>query len=124
MSDNKKRLVFSILEFLQQSVNDGTIKADDVEGIEVAMQCIGEAFGVDAQDETQRAMYTTKPATLTSIFDVFIKTQNRMSSKQVCGDCVLLIVALLCIKISTTCRLAQHPNHKCQVCRSSLLLIG
>ncbi|KAK9766202.1 Small glutamine-rich tetratricopeptide repeat-containing protein 2 [Basidiobolus ranarum] len=82
MSDNKKRLVFSILEFLQQSVNDGTIKADDVEGIEVAMQCIGESFGVDVQDETQRAMFTTKPATLSTIFDVFIKTQNKMSSKQ------------------------------------------
>ena len=36
MSDIKKRLVFSILQFLQQSINDGTIKEEDKEGVEVA----------------------------------------------------------------------------------------
>ena len=36
MSDIKKRLVFSILQFLQQSIKDGTIKEEDTEGVEVA----------------------------------------------------------------------------------------
>jgi hypothetical protein len=35
MADEKqKHLVFSILEFLQTSLNNGTIKQDDSEGIE------------------------------------------------------------------------------------------
>jgi hypothetical protein len=33
-SENKKALVFSILEFLQKSCEDGTINKDDTEGIE------------------------------------------------------------------------------------------
>lgn len=34
VSENKKALVFSILEFLQKSCEDGTINKDDTEGIE------------------------------------------------------------------------------------------
>ncbi|RUS30077.1 hypothetical protein BC938DRAFT_479878 [Jimgerdemannia flammicorona] len=84
MADNKKHLVFSILEFLNKSVTDGTIKPDDVEGIEVAVQCIGEAFGVDPEDPEQQAAYTTKPATLLNIFDVFLKTQKKVSGQVSC----------------------------------------
>lgn len=75
-SENKKALVYSILEFLQKSCEDGTISADDSEGIEVAMQCIGEAFGVDISNEEQQKAYSTKPATLLSIFDVYLKTKK------------------------------------------------
>jgi hypothetical protein len=32
--DKQKHLVFSILEFLQTSINNGTIKQDDAEGVE------------------------------------------------------------------------------------------
>lgn len=42
----------------------------------VAMQCIGEAFGVDADDEAQKKLYSTKPANLLSIFDVYLKTKS------------------------------------------------
>ncbi|KAI8887702.1 hypothetical protein K501DRAFT_174834 [Backusella circina FSU 941] len=80
-TENKKALVFSILEFLQKSCEDGTINKDDSEGIEVAMQCIGEAFGVDASDEAQKQQYSTKPATLTSIFDVYLKTKSKTAAK-------------------------------------------
>ncbi|ORZ23963.1 hypothetical protein BCR42DRAFT_401925 [Absidia repens] len=76
-SENKKALVFSILEFLQKSCTDGTIAADDSEGIEVAMQCIGEAFGVDPSDEAQQETYSTKPANLLSIFEVYLKTKSK-----------------------------------------------
>jgi hypothetical protein len=33
-TENKKALVYSILEFLQKSCDDGTIAKDDAEGIE------------------------------------------------------------------------------------------
>ena len=35
MSD-KQRLVLSIIDFLNQSIKDGTVKQDDVESLEVA----------------------------------------------------------------------------------------
>lgn len=35
-TENKKALVYSILEFLQKSCEDGTINKDDTEGIEGA----------------------------------------------------------------------------------------
>lgn len=36
MSEKQQRLVYSIIEFLNQSIGDGTVKADDKEGLEVA----------------------------------------------------------------------------------------
>ncbi|CAG8611493.1 15803_t:CDS:10 [Funneliformis mosseae] len=77
MSDIKKRLVFSILQFLQQSIKDGTIQEEDTEGVEVAVQCIGEAFGVNIEDSEQRSAYATK-APLLSIFEVAVKAQERI----------------------------------------------
>lgn len=84
MSETQKRLVVSILEFLEASIADGTVGADDKDGIEVAIQCIGEAFGVDASDEATRQRLSVKPATLPSIFDVYMKTKERMKGSQVC----------------------------------------
>ncbi|KAI7818036.1 hypothetical protein BC939DRAFT_464109, partial [Gamsiella multidivaricata] len=82
MADEKqKHLVFSILEFLQTSLNNGTIKQDDSEGVEVAIQCIGEAFGVDLNDPAQAQTYSTKPATLMSIFEVFVNAQKKLGNK-------------------------------------------
>ncbi|KAF9015046.1 hypothetical protein BDQ17DRAFT_1320035 [Cyathus striatus] len=80
MSEKQQRLVYAILEFLNQSVTDGTVKADDQEGLEVAMQCIGEAFGVDPANKEQAETLSVKPASLQSIFDVFLKTKDRTKS--------------------------------------------
>ncbi|KAF9350912.1 hypothetical protein BGX34_000915 [Mortierella sp. NVP85] len=79
--DKQKHLVFAILEFLQTSINNGTIKQDDAEGIEVAIQCIGEAFGVDPTDPAQAQTFSTKPATLMSIFEVFVNAQKKLGNK-------------------------------------------
>lgn len=43
------------------------------------MQCIGEAFGVDPSNRTQRERLSIKPASLKSIFDVYLKTSARAS---------------------------------------------
>jgi small glutamine-rich tetratricopeptide repeat-containing protein alpha len=81
MSEKQQRLVHSIIEFLNQSIQDGTVKADDQEGLEVAIQCIGEAFGVDPSNKEQSQALSVKPATLQTIFDVFIKTRDKISSE-------------------------------------------
>lgn len=46
----------------------------------ILVQCIGEAFGVDPSDEQQRERLSIKPASLTSLFDLFLKTRERMSA--------------------------------------------
>ncbi|KAM3583612.1 Small glutamine-rich tetratricopeptide repeat-containing protein 2 [Umbelopsis sp. WA50703] len=75
-TDNKKALVYSIIEFLEKSCKDGSVKEDNVEGIEVAIQCLGDAFEVDPSDPEQQSKYSTKPATLQNIFDVYLKTKS------------------------------------------------
>ncbi|KAG8852335.1 hypothetical protein FRB91_006589 [Serendipita sp. 411] len=82
MAERKERLVLSILEFLEASIADGTVSAEDKDGIEVAVQCIGEAFGVDASDEATRKRLSIKPATLPSIFDVYMKTRQKVQTSQ------------------------------------------
>ena len=98
MADKKQRLVLSILDFLSESMNDGTVKEEDKEGLEVAGLCprlssflpdvpfylaqsIGEAFGVDPSNEVQRERLTVKPANLQSIFDVYVKTRDKMAAE-------------------------------------------
>ncbi|KAI5897599.1 TPR-like protein [Schizophyllum commune H4-8] len=77
---NSQRLVLAIIDFLNQSIDDGTVKADDKESLEVAIQCIGEAFGVDPTNESQQKELSIKPATLQTIFDVFMKTRSRVNA--------------------------------------------
>ncbi|KAJ3150059.1 hypothetical protein HDU86_006783 [Geranomyces michiganensis] len=79
-AEKPKRLAFAICDYLQESIANGTIKSDDAEGIEVAIQCIGEAFGVDSADPVQRKQYSIKPANLPKIFDIFLATQQKAAA--------------------------------------------
>ncbi|KND03016.1 uncharacterized protein SPPG_02087 [Spizellomyces punctatus DAOM BR117] len=82
MADNKqKRLAFAICDYLQESIKNGTIKQDDAEGVEVAIQCIGEAFEIDLSDKDQQTQFSIKPANLPKIFDVFLATQKASQQK-------------------------------------------
>lgn len=44
------------------------------------VQCIGEAFGVDPSDKGQTERLSIKPATLESVFDLFLRTKDKMAS--------------------------------------------
>lgn len=56
------------------------MKQDDKESLEVAVQCIGEAFGVDPSDSNQVAKLSIKPAKLQTIFDVAVNARMKMGS--------------------------------------------
>jgi len=43
----KQRLALSIIDFLNTSLKDGTLAADDAESIEIATNCISESFKVE-----------------------------------------------------------------------------
>lgn len=46
------------------------------------VQCIGEAFGVDPSNQAQVDRLSVKPATLQSIFDVYIKTVDKVGANE------------------------------------------
>jgi small glutamine-rich tetratricopeptide repeat-containing protein alpha len=46
----------------------------------IIVQCIAEAFGVDPADKQQVERLSIKPATLQTIFDVFLKTKEKVGS--------------------------------------------
>ena len=46
MADKKKRLVFSIIEFLKEEAKSGSVQ--DTESLEVAIQCLGSSYNIDA----------------------------------------------------------------------------
>ncbi|KAJ1569308.1 hypothetical protein HK405_006837 [Cladochytrium tenue] len=75
----KQQLAYAVCDFLTTSIQNGTIKEDDTEGIAIAIQCIGEAFGFDYANKDASGSLSVKPATLQSIFDVFLKTQKKLA---------------------------------------------
>ncbi|KAJ3260303.1 hypothetical protein HK103_000938 [Boothiomyces macroporosus] len=77
MGDQKK-LAYAICDFLSRNIKNGTIKSDDAEGIEVAIQCIGEAFGVSYPENTE----LKAAANLEQVFNVFLKTQEQAQPKK------------------------------------------
>ena len=44
----KQRLALAIIDFLNKSIADGTLAGDDADSVEIANNCISEAFKVDA----------------------------------------------------------------------------
>lgn len=59
--------MFSILQFLATACKDGSIKSDDIEGIEIASQCISEAFSVDLEDAQDQKNFDIAPETLSNL---------------------------------------------------------
>ncbi|GAA6032252.1 hypothetical protein JCM8097_007146 [Rhodosporidiobolus ruineniae] len=57
-----KRAAYSVLSFLQDSIANGSVKADDAESLEVAVQCISEAFGVSTDNEQDKRAYAVDKA--------------------------------------------------------------
>ncbi|XP_048198016.1 small glutamine-rich tetratricopeptide repeat-containing protein alpha isoform X1 [Perognathus longimembris pacificus] len=62
--DNRKRLAYAIIRFLQDQLRHGGLSSDAQESLEVAIQCLETAFGVTVED-TDLAL----PQTLPEIFE-------------------------------------------------------
>ncbi|KAJ3406263.1 hypothetical protein HDU80_011614 [Chytriomyces hyalinus] len=81
-----KRLAFAICEFLKASIEDGTIKAEDAEGMDISIACIGEAFGFDFSDAAQTKALSIKPATLSGLFDVYVNAASKAADAKTPKD--------------------------------------
>ncbi len=47
---DKRQLIFSILEFLEDEIKSGTLEEEAVESIEVSTQCLETAYGINTRD--------------------------------------------------------------------------
>lgn len=72
---SKQRLALAICDFLSTSVTDGTLAADDQDSIDVAVNCIAEAFKVDPTDKKAVAE-AIGDQNLLKIYGVFEKLQS------------------------------------------------
>lgn len=76
MADTKKRLALSIIDFLSNSVKDGTLTSEDAENIEVASSCIADAFKVDPNDKAA-VSEAVGSQSLLNIFTVYEKMKGK-----------------------------------------------
>ncbi|KAL4913587.1 hypothetical protein BDW62DRAFT_205450 [Aspergillus aurantiobrunneus] len=80
-AESKKRLALAIIDFLNTSVKDGTLTADDAESIEIAQSCIADTFKVDPSNEA--AMKEALGGqSLASIYSVYEKLRNKGPSAE------------------------------------------
>ena len=73
---SKKRLALAIIDFLNASVTDGTVSSEDGESIEIATNCIAEAFKVDPSDKAA-VTDALGGQNLLSIYSVYEKLKGR-----------------------------------------------
>jgi small glutamine-rich tetratricopeptide repeat-containing protein alpha len=84
MEEVKLNLVKNIIEFLSTSSKDGSVSGEGAESLEVAIQCIGDAFGLNLEDEEIKKAIDAKQGTLLKVFGVFHNTQKKATgAKQV-----------------------------------------
>ncbi|KAA8909200.1 glutamine-rich cytoplasmic protein [Sphaerosporella brunnea] len=78
-TDSKKKLALAVIDFLNTSITDGTLSSEDKESIEVATQCIADAFKVDPEDKA--AMDEALGGqSLQAIYSVFEKMKGKTAA--------------------------------------------
>jgi small glutamine-rich tetratricopeptide repeat-containing protein alpha len=76
---SKKRLALAILDFLQTSQTDGSVAPDDAEQLEVAANCIADAFQVDLADEAAKKD-ALGGQNLLAIYNVYEKLKGKTTA--------------------------------------------
>jgi small glutamine-rich tetratricopeptide repeat-containing protein alpha len=76
---SKKRLALAILDFLQTAQTDGSVPSEDAEQLEIAANCIAEAFKVDPTDTTSMND-ALGGKNLLSIYSVYEKLKGKSTA--------------------------------------------
>ncbi|KAK9468779.1 hypothetical protein V1512DRAFT_269613 [Lipomyces arxii] len=72
MQSSTSDLALGIVDFLQQQIHDGSLPEDDVDSVEVAIQCLSDVFKVDLD----RRNTVLGQQSLLSIFQAFEKVRD------------------------------------------------
>ncbi|KAL1607886.1 Small glutamine-rich tetratricopeptide repeat-containing protein 2 [Paraconiothyrium brasiliense] len=78
-AQSKKRLALAILDFLHTSQTDGSVAVEDAEQLEVAANCIGEAFKVDLSD-SNAVKDALGDQNLLAIYNVYEKLKGKTTA--------------------------------------------
>ncbi|KAJ9090963.1 hypothetical protein QFC20_007774 [Naganishia adeliensis] len=75
--DKKKQLVFNIITFLRTSESNNSVPEDSLESLQVAQQCLADAFGVDPDSAEDARRYGAGcPDGLEGVWDAYLETQG------------------------------------------------
>jgi len=75
-----KRLAFAILEYFSEIVqNKEPIPGVETDSIEVALQCVATAFGLDLRDEAQKQQFSIQPLSLPQVFGLGLAGEQRIA---------------------------------------------
>lgn len=77
--ESKKRLALAIIDFLSNSLKDGTLTSEDADSIEVAQSCIADAFHVDPTDKSA-VEDAIGGQSLLSIYGVYEKLKGKSTA--------------------------------------------
>ncbi|KAL8717908.1 MAG: hypothetical protein Q9225_004901 [Loekoesia sp. 1 TL-2023] len=84
MATSQKRLALAIIDFLSNSLKDGTVSSEDTESIEIAKSCIADTFHVDPSDEAA-LKDAIGDQSLLSIYGVYEKLKGKNSTAPMPG---------------------------------------
>ncbi|KAL8715221.1 MAG: hypothetical protein Q9220_001179 [cf. Caloplaca sp. 1 TL-2023] len=76
---SQKRLALAVIDFLSNSLKDGTVPADEGESIEIAKSCIADTFHVDPNDQAA-LKDAIGDQSLLSIYGVYEKLKGKSST--------------------------------------------
>ena len=73
-----EQLALAITEYLSDCIKTQKVKGEGAESLEVAIQAINEAFGIDLDNSDQIKKLSIAPTSLASIFEIYLKTKGQM----------------------------------------------
>ncbi|KAL8954419.1 MAG: hypothetical protein Q9193_007255, partial [Seirophora villosa] len=81
---SQKRLALAVIDFLSNSVKDGTVSSEDTESIEIAKSCIADSFHVSPDDQAA-LKDAIGDQSLLSIYGVYEKLKGKTSTAPMPG---------------------------------------
>ncbi|KAI5449781.1 Small glutamine-rich tetratricopeptide repeat-containing protein 2 [Naganishia albida] len=73
--DKKKQLVFNIITFLRASESNNSVPEDSLESLQVAQQCLADAFGLDPDSVEDEGKYAVDGG-LEGVWEKFLDSQT------------------------------------------------
>jgi small glutamine-rich tetratricopeptide repeat-containing protein alpha len=80
----KQRLALAICDFLSTSLTDGTLTSEEKDSVDIAINCIGESFGVDPSDKAAVSQ-AVGAQNLFQIYSVYEKLKSAAPASKPAG---------------------------------------